>query len=357
MQKQQIAKTFGCCRKVYNYYLEMRKTAWETEKKYISGFGCIKDLTNLKKTEDFSYLRETNATCLQQSLRDLDRAYSNFFRGVKTGQKVGYPRFKPKKNKQSYRVCGNGIHLFDNHVQLPKIGKVKCRVSKKVEGHILSITVIKNPSDKYYISVCCTGVPEKHLPKTGKSVGIDLNSADNLMTFSDGTIIPNPKFLKRSQVKIAHLQRELSRKTRGSNRYEKARIKLARAMEHVTNQRKDYINKTTTNIVRKYDIICIEDLNVSEMQKNHFGAKATQEVSFYEIRRQLEYKCAWYGKTLRVVGRYFPSSQLCSFCGWKNLKTKDLSVREWDCTCCGVHHVRDLNAALNILQEGLQMLA
>ena len=124
-------------------------------------------------------------------------------------------------------------------------------------------------------------------------------------------------------------------------------------MEHVSNQRKDYINKLTTDIVRKYDDICIEDLNVSEMQKNHFGAKAALEVSFYEIRRQLEYKCAWYGKNLHIVDRYFPSSQLCSFCGWKNPKTKDLSVREWDCPCCGVHHIRDLNAALNILQEGL----
>lgn len=353
-----MEKTFGCCRKVYNYYLEMRRIAWETEKKSISGFDCIKDLTNLKKTKEFDYLCEVNAVSLQQSLRDLDRAYSNFFRGIKTGKAAGYPRFKSKKNQQSYRICDNkSFHLFDKHVQLPKMGKVRCRVSKKVEGRILSITVIKNPSDKYYISVCCTDVPEKHLPKTGKSVGIDINSADNLMTFSDGTVIPNPKFLKQSQRKITRLQKELSRKTNGSENWKKARIKLAKAHEHVTNQRKDYINKLTTDIVRKYDNICIEDLKVSEMQKNHYGAKAAQEVSFYEIRRQLEYKCSWYGKNVHIVDRYFPSSQLCSFCGWKNPKTKDLSVREWDCPCCGVHHVRDLNAALNILQEGFQMLA
>ena len=355
-QKEHIKRTFGCCRKVYNYYLEMRKTAWDVEKRNISGFDCIRDLTNLKKTEEFSYLQEVCNTAMQQSLRDLDRAYSNFFCVIKNGKNIGYPRFKSKKNRQSYRVCGDGIHLFDKHVQLPKIGKVKCRVSKKVDGRILSITVIKNPSDKYYISVCCTDVPEKHLPKTGKSVGIDINSADNLMMFSDGTVVPNPKFLKQSQKKIARLQKELSRKTSGSENWKKARIKLAKAMEHVANQRKDYINKLTTDIVRKYDDICIEDLKVSEMQKNHFGAKAAQEVSFYEIRRQLEYKCAWYGKNLHIIDRYFPSSQLCSFCGWKNPKTKDLSVREWDCPYCGVHHVRDLNAALNILQEGLQML-
>ena len=265
-----MKRTFGCCRKVYNYYLEMRKTAWETEKKRISGFDCMKDLTNLKKTEEFAYLFDVNAISLQQSLRDLDRAYSNFFRGIKSGQRVGYPRFKSKKNYQSYRVCGSGVHLFDKHVQLPKMGKVKCRVSKKVEGRILSITVIKNPSDKYYISVCCADVPEKHLPKTGKSVGVDLNSADNLMMFSDGTTIPNPKFLKQSQKKITRLQKELSRKTNGSENWKKARIKLAKAMEHVANQRKDYINKLTTDIVRKYDDICIEDLKASEMQKNHF---------------------------------------------------------------------------------------
>ena len=202
-----MEKTFGCCRKVYNYYLEVRKTAWETKKKRINGFDCIKDLTNLKKTEEFAYLREVSNNAMQQSLRDLDRAYSNFFRGIKNGQNIGYPRFRSKKNRQSYRVCGSGVHLFDKHVQLLKIGKVKCRISKKVEGRILSITVIKNPSDKYYISVCCTDVPEKHLTKTGKSVGIDLNSADNLMTFSDGTVIPNPKFLKQSQKKIARLQK------------------------------------------------------------------------------------------------------------------------------------------------------
>ena len=137
-----MERTFGCCRKIYNYYLELRKTAWETEKKHISGFDCMKDLTNLKKTEEFAYLREVNNIAMQQSLRDLDRAYSNFFRGIKTGQTVGYPRFKLKKNRQSYRVCGHGVHLFDKHVQLPKIGKVKCRVSKKVEGRILSIRLL-----------------------------------------------------------------------------------------------------------------------------------------------------------------------------------------------------------------------
>ena len=348
-----MAKTFGCCRKVYNYYLEKRRTAWETDKKFLSGLNCMKDLTKLKKTKDFAYLCEVSAVCLQQSLRDLDCAYSNFFYRIKNGQSIGHPRFKSKKNRNSYRVVGRSAYFSEGLVQLPKIGKVKCRISKKVEGRILSITVIKNPSDKYYISVCCTDVPEKHLPKTGKSVGIDINSADNLMTFSDGTVIPNPKFLKQSQKKIARLQKELSRKTNGSENWKKARIKLAKAHEHVANQRKDYINKLTTDIVRKYDNICIEDLKASEMQKNHFGAKAAQEVSFYEIRRQLEYKCAWYGKNLHIVDRYFPSSQLCSFCGWKNPKTKDLSVREWDCPCCGVHHMRDLNAALNILQEGL----
>lgn len=259
-QKEKMEKTFGCCRKVYNHYLEIRKVAWETEKKHIGGFDCMKDLTKLKKTEEFAYLREVNNNAMQQSLRDLDRAYSNFFRGIKNGQNIGYPRFRSKKNRQSYRVCGSGVHLFDKHVQLPKIGKVKCRISKKVEGRILSITVIKNPSDKYYISVCCTDVPEKHFPKAGKSVGIDLNSADNLMTFSDGTVIPNPKFLKQSQKKIAHLQKELSRKTNGSENWKKARIKLAKAYERVANQRKDYINKLTTDIVRKYDDICIEDL-------------------------------------------------------------------------------------------------
>lgn len=351
-QMEMIAKTFGCCRFVYNHYLEERKTAWETEKRRISGFDCIRDLTLLKQREDIAFLKEISNIAMQQSLRDLDKAYANFFRGIKRGQGIGYPKFKSKHGRQSYRVCGSGVHLSDNHVQLPKIGVVKCRVSKEVKGRLLSITVIRNPSGKYFISVCCTSDPEKHLPKTGKSIGIDLGSHD-VAVLSNGIKYKNPKFLHKSSRKIERLQKRLSRKQNGSNNRNKAKIRLAKAHERIANQRLDYIHKMTTNIVRSYDYICIEDLDVKEMQKNHYAAKATIEVSFYEIRRQLGYKCAWYGKSLRIIDRYFPSSQLCSICGYKNEDVKDLAVREWICPNCGTHHDRDINAAVNILHEGL----
>lgn len=347
-----MVKTFGCCRFVYNHYLAERKTAWETEKRKISGFDCMRDLTQLKKREEFIFLNEVANTAMQQSLRDLDRAYGNFFRGIKKGQGVGYPKFKSKRGRQSYRVCGTGVHLYKDSVQLLKIGKVKCRVSKDVKGDILSITVVLNPSGKYFISVCCTNIPEKHLPKTGKSVGIDLGSHD-IATLSNGIKYENPKFLHKSSRKIKRLQRQLSRKQNGSNNRKKAKIKLANAHERVANQRLDCVHKMITDIVRNYDSICIEDLDVKEMQKNHYAAKATMETSFYEIRRRLEYKCAWYGKQLHIIDRYFPSSQLCSVCGYKNEDVKDLAVRDWTCPNCGTHHDRDVNAAMNILNEGL----
>lgn len=353
-QQEMISKTFGCCRFVYNHYLEERKTAWEIEKRRMSGFDCIRDLTQLKKREESSFLNEITNIAMQQSLRDLDRAYANFFRGIRKGQGVGYPKFKSKHGRQSYRVCGHGVHLCANHVQLPKIGLVKCRVSKEVKGRVLSITVIRNPSGKYFISVCCTCGAEKHLPKTGKSVGIDLGSHD-IAVLSNGIKYENPRFLYKSSRKIKRLQRQLSRKQNGSNNRKKAKIKLANAHERVANQRLDYVHKMITDIVRNYDSICIEDLDVKEMQKNHYAAKATIEVSFYEIRRQLEYKCAWYGKQLHIIDRYFPSSQLCSVCGYKNEDVKDLAVRDWVCPNCGTYQDRDVNAAVNILREGLTM--
>lgn len=350
-----MAKTFGCCRFVYNHYLAERKTAWETEKCNISSFDCMRDLTQLKKREEFAFLNEVAAMAMVQSLRDLDRAYANFFRGIKKGQGIGHPKFKSKHGRQSYRVCGSGVYLSDKYVQLPKVGLVKCRVSKEVKGRVLSITVIRNPSGKYFISVCCACDPEKYLPKTGKSVGVDLGSHD-IAVLSNGVKYENPKFLYKSNRKIKRLQKQLSRKQNGSNNRKKAKIKLAKAHEHIANQRLDYIHKMTTDIVRSYDDICIEDLDVKEMQKNHYTAKATIEVSFYEIRRQLEYKCAWYGKSLHIIDRYFPSSQLCSACGYKNEDVKDLAVREWTCPNCWTPHDRDVNAAVNILHEGLTIV-
>lgn len=364
-QEVQIAQTLGCARFVYNYFLALKKETYETEGKNLSFAVCCKELTALKKTEAYKWLQDVDATALQQSLRDLDRACQNFFRGLKKGQTAGFPKFKRKHaSRQTYRTQNNQsksengvrntITLYDDCIRLPKLGYVKCRVSKKVTGRILSATVSKTSSGKYFVSVCWTDADIPQSEPTGAVCGIDLGIKE-LATLSDGTVFANHKHLRKSEKKLRRLQRELSRKTKGSRNREKARMKLARQHEKVRNQRRDALHKMTTQIVRDYDVICTETLKSKNMMQNHKLAKAVGEASFYEVIRQLQYKCDWYGKLLIRIDLYYPSSQLCSSCGYQNPNTKDLSVREWTCPKCGVHHDRDLNAAQNILDEGLRL--
>ena len=357
-QREQISRNFGCCRYVFNRFLAQRQEQYRNTGKAPTRFEQDKNLTALK--QELPWLKEADSTSLQATLQDLDAAFQNFFRRVKRGEKPGYPQFKSKRNlKQSYKskCVGANIKIVDEkHIQLPKLGKMRCAISKEVRGRILSATVSKTPSGKYFVSLCCTEVDIPTLAKTGAVIGVDLG-INALAITSDGTKYQNNKYTYKAEKQLARLQRSLSRKTKDSNNREKTRIQIARLQEKVANQRKDALHKLTTDLVRNYDIICIEDLNVKGMEKNHRLAKSVADASFGELCRQLKYKADWYGKKVSIVDRFYPSSQLCSCCNTQWSGTKDLSVREWVCPKCGAIHDRDVNAARNILNEGLRLLA
>ena len=351
-QKEIIAKTFGCCRFVYNKYLAKRIEMYEHNKETFSYVQCANDMKKLKS--ELEWLKEVDSTALQSALKDLDIAYKKFFK-----EHFGYPKFKSKKTHRfSYKSkCVNGnIQYCGKHIKLSKLGMVQTNNMLIPHGRILNATVSQEPGGKYYVSICCTDVDIKPFEKTGNAVGIDLGIKEFCIT-SDGEMIPNPKHLKKSLNKLAKLQRELSRKSKGSSNRNKARIKVARLQEHITNQRKDFLQKLSTEIIKTNDIVCLEDLQVKNMVKNHKLAQAITDVSWSEFVTFLEYKVKWYGKKVIKIDKFFASTQTCHVCGYVNPETKDLKVREWICPQCSTYHDRDLNASINILNEGLKILA
>lgn len=269
----------------------------------------------------------------------------------------GHPQFKSKKNNyKSYTTTftNNNIEIICNKIKLPKLGKVRFKDKYKLEGRILNVTISQEPSGKYYASVCCTDIEFEPLVKTNKQVGIDLGLKE-FAILSDGIKFENPKYLKSNLAKLKRFQRDLSRKSIGSNRWNKARIKVAKLHEHIRNLRNDYFQKLTTSLIKSYDIICLETLKVKNMIQNHKFAQAISDVSWSKFIEMLKYKAEWYGKKIIQIDTFFASSQICHVCGYKNKDTKNLDVREWICPNCKTQHDRDINASINILNKGLEL--
>jgi len=352
-QRSSLQQHTGVARFVYNWGLEQRISLFKNNQgtaRFTDAMKQHKLLNSLKKTQ-FSWMYECSKCAPQESLRDLHRAFQNFYRGMKQGKKVGFPKFKRKGVRNSFRLTGT-IRFEGRKIQLPRIGKIRIKEKRKryYSGHILSVT-IRRRATRWFVSVTV----EEELPNpkyiSGNTVGVDLG-VKTLATISDGTTFSNPRALGRRLKKVMHLSRSLSRKKKGSRNLEKAKLRLAKMYLKTFNIRQDTLHKVTTYLAKSHSKIVIEDLGVSGMMKNRRLSRVIADVGLYEFRRQLEYKCQWYGSQLVIAPRIFPSSKRCSSCGHKK-KELSLSEREYHCEQCGIQIDRDLNAALNLVTVSL----
>ena len=350
-KKQQaiLARYFGSVRFVYNHFLAERKQQYEETQHSDDYYKQAKSLTELKKQEEYSWLKEINSQTLQHALRHLETAYVNFFRGT-----AKFPNFKSKKNKNSFSVPQN-CSLSSGRIYIPKFKEgIKVKEHRKVKGLVKQMTISLTPTGKYYVSILTEELYEA-IQKANKSVGIDLGLKDFVIT-SEGKKYKNHRYIKQYEKELAIAQKHLSRKQHGSNSYEKQRRKVAKIHEKISSCRLDMQHKVSLDLIRKYDIICLEDLNIKGMVKNHRLAKSISDVSWGQFVSILIYKAEQNDKQVIKIDRWYPSSKTCHNCGWVNEGLK-LSDRQWVCPHCGEIIDRDINAAKNILSEGIRKIS
>ncbi len=352
-QKCRLAKLFGCVRVVWNDSLAFCHKKYKSRENKPTNSELQKVfITQAKKTEDREWLSEVSNIPLQQSLNDLNQAYQNFFRsttGKRKGKPVKLPKFKSRKSRQTARFRKGGFKVGQDKVYLAKIGKLKIVWSRELPAAPSSVTIVKDSANRYFLSFVVETIPEI-LPQTDNSVGIDLG-IKTFATFSNGTKVDAPKPLKKRIKKYGKLSKSLSKKTRGTNRYEKARLRIAKFHAKLKDTRTDFLHKLSTEIINENQVIVLEDLNISGMVKNRKLSRAISDLGWRAFRTFLEGKADKYGRDFRVISRWEPTSQTCSCCGFRGGKL-DLQVREWECLNCGAKHDRDTNAAINILVAG-----
>lgn len=348
-QQEKLNKTLGCVRFIYNWGLNEKSKAYSTDKTNINCFDLINKVTELKKQEEYNWLKDVHSQTLQMSLRNLDNAFTNFFK-----KKSKFPKFKKKNNNQSFQYP-QGIKINEGKVFLPKIGWVNYDNHRNILGEIKTVTVSKTPTGKYFVSILCDTkllTPNKKPININTSVGVDLG-IKNFAILSNGKIFENQKYLTNKLKQLRKEQRKLQRCKQGSKNREKQRIVVAKIHEKITNQRLDYIHKISYYLTENFDTICVEDLNIAGMIKNHNLSRSIGEQGWNMLNEQLVYKCEWKGKNYIQIGRFEPSSKRCNCCGYINNELK-LSDRIWICDNCEKEIDRDLNASLNIRDYGVR---